>query len=119
VKAPPAARAEAWLWLAQRASAAVLALAVVVHLGTIITAVQGGLHAAEIVARLRGHGGWLAFYAAFVLAAAVHAPLGVRAIAREWTPLAPRTVDALAAVLAVAILALGLRAAVAMFVGPG
>jgi len=112
-------RTEAWLWLAQRASAAVLALAVTVHLGTIITAVQGGLSAAEINARLQGHAGWLAFYVVFVLAAAVHAPLGVRIVLREWTPLGAPAARALTAVLALAILALGLRAAVAMFVGPG
>ena len=38
------------LWIAQRASAAVLALCVVVHLATIIYAVRGGLTAAEILA---------------------------------------------------------------------
>ena len=113
-----ATRTEAWLWLAQRASAAVLAVAVCVHLGTIITAVQGGLDVAEIVNRLRGHGGWLVFYCAFVVAAAVHAPLGVRAVLREWTPLRATSVNALSAALALALLALGLRAALAMFAGP-
>lgn len=111
-------RSETWLWIAQRTSAAVLALAVVVHLFTVIGAVQGGLDAAEIVARLRGHGGWLAFYLAFVLAAAVHAPLGMRNVLKEWTPLGERTVDALSVVLAAAILMLGARAALAMFHGP-
>ena len=37
------ARVETWLWLAQRASAAVLALCVAVHLVTMIAAVRGGL----------------------------------------------------------------------------
>lgn len=103
------------MWIAQRASAAVLALAVVVHLGTIITAVQGGLDAAEIVNRLRGHVGWLMFYLVFVLAAAVHAPLGLRNVLREWTPLGPRVVTPVTAALAVALLLLGARAAFAMF----
>lgn len=114
-----AVRTEAWLWLAQRASAAVLAVTVCVHLGTMIWAVQGGLDAAEIVSRLRGHGGWLAFYCSFTIAAAVHAPLGVRAVLREWTPLRTTSVNALSAALALALLALGLRAALAMFAGPG
>ena len=42
------ARAQTLLWVAQRASAAVLALCVVVHLATMIYAIRGGLSAAEI-----------------------------------------------------------------------
>ena len=60
-------RTQTFLWLAQRASAAVLALCVFVHLGTMIYAVRGGLSAAEILARTRGSFAWLAFYSAFVL----------------------------------------------------
>ena len=47
------ARAETRLWLAQRASAAVLALCVAVHLVTMIAAVRGGLTAAEMLGRTR------------------------------------------------------------------
>ena len=61
-------RAESLLWLLQRASAAVLALCAVVHLITIIYAVQGGLTGQEILARTRGNAGWFAFYSVFVLA---------------------------------------------------
>ena len=43
------------LFLAQRLSAAVLALAVVVHLATILYAVRGGLTAGEILARTHGN----------------------------------------------------------------
>ena len=39
------ARGETLLWAAQRASAALLALCVTVHLATILYAVQGGGHA--------------------------------------------------------------------------
>jgi len=62
----------------------VLALCVVVHLGTIIYAVQGGLSAAEILARTRGNAAWLAFYAVFAFAVSVHAPIGLRAVFTEW-----------------------------------
>ena len=117
--AAEAVRAQAWMWVAQRASALVLALAVIVHLGTIITAVQGGLSAAEIVARLQGHAGWLMFYLVFVIAAAVHAPLGLRNVLREWTQLESRTVLIASAILAIVLLILGGRAAFAMFHGPG
>jgi fumarate reductase subunit C len=62
----------------------VLALCVAVHLATVIYAVRGGLSAAEILGRTRGSAGWLAFYAVFVAAAAVHAPIGLRTILSEW-----------------------------------
>jgi fumarate reductase subunit C len=78
-----AARYETLLWLLQRASAAVLAVCVAVHLVTIVLAVRGGLSAAEILARTRGSAAWAAFYAVFVLAVAIHAPIGLRTIARE------------------------------------
>jgi fumarate reductase subunit C len=77
-------KAETILWLAQRASAAVLAACVVVHLATIIYAVQGGLTAAEILARTRGSTGWFAFYSLFVLAVTIHAPIGLRPVLGEW-----------------------------------
>jgi len=66
------------LWTAQRASAAVLAVCVVAHLITVIYAVRNGLSAAEILGRTRGNAAWAAFYALFVLAVAVHAPIGLR-----------------------------------------
>ena len=77
-------RAQTFLWAAQRASAAVLALCVVVHLATMIYAVRGGLTAAEILSRTRGSGAWLAFYSLFVLAIVVHVPIGLRAVLGEW-----------------------------------
>ncbi len=77
-------RAESLLWVLQRASAAVLAVCVVVHLITIIYAVQGGLTGDEILARTRGSAGWFAFYSLFVLAVTVHVPIGLRAVLGEW-----------------------------------
>src|SRR5437870_13695384 len=55
------AKAQTLLWIAQRASAALLALCVIVHLVTIIYAVQGGLSAAEIFGRTRGNVAWFMF----------------------------------------------------------
>ena len=78
------ARGETLLWIAQRASAALLGLCVMVHLAVIIYAVQGGLSAAEILGRTRGNAAWFAFYSLFVLAVTVHAPIGLRAILLEW-----------------------------------
>ena len=103
------------LWVAQRASAAVLAICVAVHLVTIIVAVQGGLTAAEILGRVRGNGAWLAFYGLFVAAVAVHGPIGVRTILGEMTPLQPNVVDGLAVIFAAVVMAMGLRAALILY----
>lgn len=104
-------RGQALVWVAQRGSAAVLAVCVLVHLATIVVAVQGGLTAAEILGRVRGNGPWLAFYALFVVAVAVHGPIGIRTILLEMTPLGERAAAGIALVLACFLLAMGLRAA--------
>jgi len=107
-------RGETRLWLAQRASAAVLALFVAVHLATMIAAVQGGLTAADILGRTRGNAAWALFYGLFVLAVSVHAPLGLRTIAAEWLAWRGRSADAACTVIAMALLALGLLAVAAV-----
>jgi succinate dehydrogenase subunit C len=106
------------LFLAQRASAAVLAFAVSVHLATIIYAVRGGLTAGEILARTRGNGWFLAFYLLFVMAVTVHAPIGLRNILREWTAWRGRSLDVTLALFATLLLILGVRAAFAVYVSP-
>jgi fumarate reductase subunit C len=108
-------RGETRLWIAQRASAAVLAACVVVHLATIIYAVQGGLTAAEILGRTRGSAGWLAFYAVFVLAVTVHAPIGLRSILIEWLKWRGRSRDLCLAAFAAVLASMGLRAAWAVY----
>jgi len=108
-------RTQTALWIAQRASAAVLAACVGVHLATIIYAVQGGLTATEILARTRGNAAWLAFYALFVLAVTVHAPIGLRAVLGEWLGWRGRSRD-LALLLFAAFLAwAGTRAVLGVF----
>ena len=72
------------LYLLQRLSALVMAPLVLVHIGVMIYAVQDGLTAKEILDRTRGAWGWTAFYGLFVLAAAVHAAVGLRVIFSEW-----------------------------------
>jgi fumarate reductase subunit C len=102
-------RTQVLLWGAQRLSAMVLALCVVVHLITIILAVRNGLSAAEILGRTRGSFVWGSFYALFVAAVAVHAPIGVRNILAEigWRG---RSVDILMGVLALTLAMWGWRA---------
>ena len=108
-------RSETRLWLAQRASAAVLAVCVAVHLATIVYAMRGGLSAEEILARTRGHAGWFAFYSLFVLAVTVHAPIGLRAVLAEWLGWRGGSRDAFLGLLSLLLSFMGLRAALAVF----
>ena len=108
------ARAQSLLWIAQRASAAVLALAVAVHLATMIAAVRGGLTAAEILGRTRGSPAWAAFYIVFVVAVAVHAPIGLRTVLAEWRGAPNRGIDAAMLAFAALLLVIGVRAVVAV-----
>ncbi|PWG65555.1 succinate dehydrogenase [Spiribacter halobius] len=104
------ARTEARLWLAQRVSAALLAVLVLVHLATIVHAVQGGLSAAEILGRTRGSELWLLFYGAFVVSAAIHAPIGMRNVLAEHLGWRGPSLDIALLALAGVLLALGGRA---------
>ena len=108
-------KAETLLWVAQRASAAVLAVCVAVHLVTIIYAVQGGLTAGEILARTRGHAGWLAFYALFVAAVTVHVPIGLRSVCTEWLRWRGASRDLCLLAFAAALAWLGMRAVLGVF----
>lgn len=108
-------RSEALLWVAQRASAAVLGICVVVHLATMIYAVQGGLSAGEILGRTRGNVAWLVFYTMFVAAVAVHAPIGLRAVLSEWLGWRGPTRDVALIAFAGVLALLGMRAVLGVF----
>jgi fumarate reductase subunit C len=97
-------------WYAMRVSSMVLAGCVLVHVVTIIYAVRGGLSASEILGRT--HGNWLVggFYVVFVVACAVHVPLGLAAVAEEWLRMRERTALIVAYVVGLLILIMGLRA---------
>ena len=103
------------LFLAQRATAFVLALAVAIHLGTILYAVRGGLTAADILGRTHGNLWFLLFYGVFVIAVAIHAPIGLRNILREWAQWRGRSLDLALALFAMLLLVLGFRAVFAVF----
>jgi succinate dehydrogenase subunit C len=114
--AHPGVRAQVLLWTAQRVSALVLAACVLVHLATIIYAVRNGLSAAEILGRTRGNAAWAAFYSLFVLAAAVHAPIGLRNVLSETFDWRGHGLDVTVMAVALALAAWGLRAVYAVFV---
>ena len=106
------AQARRWYW--QRISAMVLALCVLVHLAVMIFAVRGGLSAAEILGRTQGSWAFGGFYAVFVIACAVHVPVGLANIAREWWGLGERAAKLLSLATALLLLVAGLRAVVAV-----
>ena len=102
------------LYLLQRASAMVLAPLVLIHLAVILLAVQDGLSAAEILGRTRGSLLWGGFYGLYVVAAAVHGPIGLRTVIREMTPWRDRALDLTMALFGLLLLGLGLRAVAAV-----
>ena len=95
----------------QRLSALVLAPLVIGHLVLIFFAIQDGLTAAEIVGRAQSFAVLPWIYALFAAAAAVHAPIGLRNVLREWTSISRLWIDRAMLALFVVSLWLGLRAA--------
>ena len=108
------AAAATWRWLAQRMSAAVLAVCVLVHLATILYATRHGLTAEAMLARAHATLLWPVFYGVFVVAVAIHAPLGLRVILDEWSGLRGRLLDGLLVLFALALLLGGVRAVTAI-----
>lgn len=105
---------DARLFLLQRATAALMAPLVLIHLALIVYAVRGGLDAAEILARTRGSWVWGGFYGLFVIAAAIHAAIGLRVVAFETLGGSRRTLNIVAIAIAVLLALLGLRAVFAV-----
>lgn len=98
------------LYLAQRLSAVLLAPLVLLHLGVMVYAVQGGLSAAEILGRTQASFWWGSVYGLFVLAVSIHAAIGLRVIVYEWFGASRRFLDPFTALIGLALLGLGGRA---------
>ena len=92
-----------------------LAVCVLVHLVTIIYAVRAGLSAAEILGRTRGNLAWLVFYALFVVAVAVHAPIGLRSVLGEWARWRGKSRDVALLLFSFLLLTMGMRAVLVVF----
>ena len=105
---------DARLFLLQRASAVLMAPLVLIHLAVIIFAVRGGLDAAEILSRTRGSWVWGAYYGLFVIAASVHAAIGLRVIGFEIFGGSRRTLDVATIGIAALLALIGLRAVFAV-----
>ena len=99
-----------YLFIAQRVSAMILAPLVIIHLGLILYAVSDGLSGAEILSRTRGSWAWASFYFAFVLSVAVHAPIGIRNILKEWTSMNQAIINGFCLLFGLMLLLLGIRA---------
>jgi fumarate reductase subunit C len=98
------------LWYWQRMSAAVLAACTLIHLGIIIYAVRGGLSAAQILGRTQGSIAFGLFYASFVLACAVHVPIGLARMLQETLDWSDRLVWTVAGLFGALLLVTGLVA---------
>jgi fumarate reductase subunit C len=102
------------LYILQRATAALMLPLVAVHVAVIFYAIGRGLTAADILGRTRGSLLWASFYGLFVIAAAIHASIGIRNIVAEWSPMSERQAGILAALFGVLLMMLGLRAVAAV-----
>lgn len=102
------------LYVWQRLTAALMVPLVLVHVAVIFYATRQGMTAADILARTRGSIVWALLYSIFVVAAAVHAAIGVRDVLTEWSPLRDRSAGIFATVFGTSLLLLGLRAVAAV-----
>jgi fumarate reductase subunit C len=102
------------LYVWQRATAAVMAPLVFVHIAVIFYATRQGMTAADILSRTHGSIAWAAYYAVFVAAAAIHASIGLRNIMAEWLPVTERRAGRCAVGFGILLAALGLRAVAAL-----
>jgi succinate dehydrogenase subunit C len=102
------------LYLWQRATAALMLPLVLLHVAVIFYASRRGMTAADILARTRGSVVWATLYGSFVVAAAIHAAIGVRNVLVEWSPVGERRASLFALAFGAALLLLGLRAVAAV-----
>lgn len=98
------------LYMIQRITAMLMAPFVLVHLGVMILAIQGGLTAAEILSRTQGSILWALFYGGFVLAAGVHGAIGLRVVLYEWAGVSGRALPWISWGIGSALIIMGLRA---------
>ncbi|MCP4072800.1 MAG: succinate dehydrogenase [Hyphomicrobiales bacterium] len=102
------------LYLAQRLSAMVMVPLVFGHLAIMIYAIRDGLSAAEILSRTQGSIFWGLFYGLFVIAAAIHASIGLRVLAHEYLKIGNTNLNLLTGLIGSGFLILGARAVIAV-----
>jgi len=102
------------LYILQRGTAALMVPLIAVHLAVIFYATRHQLSAEDILARTRNSATWALFYGTFVVAASIHAAIGVRNVLTEWSGLSGRMSGLLGFLFGAMLLALGLRAVAAV-----
>jgi succinate dehydrogenase subunit C len=102
------------LYLLQRITAMIMAPLVLLHLGVMILAIQGGLDSTEILSRTQGSYFWGSVYGLFVLAVSIHAAIGVRVVLFEWLRIRGMQLNFLCWFLFIVLLMMGVRAVYAV-----
>jgi fumarate reductase subunit C len=102
------------LYVWQRATAALMAPLVLIHIVVIFYATHQGMTAADILSRTHGSVVWASYYGIFVAAVSIHAAIGVRNILTEWSPLNDRRAGQSAVAFGLLLAVLGLRAVYAV-----
>jgi fumarate reductase subunit C len=104
------------LYVWQRATAALMAPLVMIHIAVIFYASRQSLTAADILSRTHGSALWAAYYALFVAAVSIHASIGVRNILAEWSSLDGRGAAWCAVAFGIVLALLGFHAIIALVV---
>ena len=102
------------LYVWQRATAALMAPLVLVHIAVIFYATRKGMTAADILSRTHNSIVWASYYGLFVAAVSIHASIGVRNVLTEWSPLTDRRAGLLAVTFGLLLAVLGARAVFAV-----
>jgi len=102
------------LYLLQRITAMIMAPLVLMHLGVMIVAIQGGLDSTEILSRTQGSFFWGGVYGLFVFAVSIHAAIGVRVVLFEWLRIRDGWLNFLSWLLFIVLFMMGARAVYAV-----
>lgn len=105
------------LYIWQRATAALMGPLVLIHMAVMFYATRQELTAADILGRTHGSIAWALFYMTFVLAAAIHASIGIRNILVEWLPIPERAAAVTSSAFGFLLVLLGTRAVYAVVFG--
>ena len=98
------------LYMLQRITALIMVPLTLGHIAVMIYAVQGGLSAAEILARTQGSIWWMLFYGSFALAVSIHGAIGLRVVVHETFDLKGGVLGLFTWAVAAGLAALGLYA---------
>ena len=88
----------------------IMAPLVLLHLGVVIFAIQGGLNSAEIMSRTQGSLFWGGVYGLFVVMVSVHAAIGLRVVMFEWLKIKDLVLNGISWLIFIGLLMIGMRA---------